>query len=188
MHQNDGTGDGVGELEQGDASVADVPDRLVLEAFLPYRLVRASELVSRRFAEAYRAAHDITRQEWRCFAILGEAGRTTATEISRRSTMHKTKVSRAVAALQARGWLTRRVDAADRRIEHLELTPSGEAVYRELAGLARSYQKSLCRELGPEALRALEAGLAVVEARLLDEAGITDLRRIAPGERADDLD
>ena len=184
MHQNDK----VDKRSCADDEDAGVPERLVLEAFLPYRLVRASELVSRRFAEAYRAAHGITRQEWRCFAILGEAGQTTATEIARRSTMHKTKVSRAVAALQVRGWLSRRADEADRRIEHLELTASGEAVYRELAGLARSYQKSLCRELGPEALKALEAGLSAVEARLLDEAGVTDLRRIAPGERADDLD
>lgn len=162
--------------------------RLVLEAFLPYRLVRAAELVSRRFAEAYRQAHGISRQEWRSFAILGETGRTTATEIARRSTMHKTKVSRAVAALQARGWLTREVDPADRRVEHLALTPAGAAVYGELAELARAYQAALADDLGPDALAALEAGLAAVEARLLGAPGAADLRLIAPGERADDLD
>ena len=123
MHQKD-------ETDQGgcaDDGIVDGAERLVLEAFLPYRLVRASELVSRRFAEAYRAAHGITRQEWRCFAILGEAGRTTATEIARRSTMHKTKVSRAVAALQARGWLSRRADEADRRSRGACRSPWGRS-------------------------------------------------------------
>jgi DNA-binding MarR family transcriptional regulator len=138
---------------------------LTLEEFLPYRLVRASELVSRRFAARYRAAYGISRPEWRTFAILGQLGHTTATEIGRRSTMHKTKVSRAVAALERRGWLTRRADAADRRIEHLELTPSGAAVYAELAAMAHAFQAELRGEIGETAAAALEAGLAAVEAR-----------------------
>lgn len=56
--------------------------------------------------------------------------------------MHKTKVSRAVASLETRGWLTRHVDEVDRRIEWLTLTASGAKVYAELAELARSFQKS----------------------------------------------
>ncbi|WP_417767011.1 MarR family winged helix-turn-helix transcriptional regulator [Stappia sp.] len=140
---------------------------LPLEEFLPYRLVRASELVSRRFAARYRTAYGISRPEWRTFAILGETGRTTATEISRRSTMHKTKVSRAVAALEKRGWLSRRADVADRRIEHLELSSSGAAVYAELAAMARDFQAALREEIGADAAAALEAGLAAVEARFV---------------------
>ncbi|WP_428698928.1 MarR family winged helix-turn-helix transcriptional regulator [Stappia sp.] len=140
---------------------------LPLEEFLPYRLVRASELVSRRFAARYHAAYGISRPEWRTFAILGQLGHTTATEIGRRSTMHKTKVSRAVAALEKRGWLSRRADGADRRIEHLELTASGAAVYAELAAMARDFQAALREEIGREAAAALEAGLAAVEARFV---------------------
>ena len=40
--------------------------------------------------------------------------------------MHKTKVSRAVSSLNARRWLTRRRDTADRRLEKLNLTARGE--------------------------------------------------------------
>ncbi|WP_029058173.1 MarR family winged helix-turn-helix transcriptional regulator [Stappia stellulata] len=140
-------------------------DRLLLEEFLPYRLVRASELVSRRFAARYREAYGISRPEWRTFAILGQLQKTTATEIGRQSTMHKTKVSRAVASLEARGWLVRRVDESDRRIEWLTLTASGAKVYSEVAELARSFQQELAEELGPDAAAALEQGLAAVEAR-----------------------
>ncbi|SDU43534.1 MarR family winged helix-turn-helix transcriptional regulator [Stappia sp. ES.058] len=140
-------------------------DRLLLEEFLPYRLVRASELVSRRFAARYRAAYGISRSEWRTFAILGQLQRTTATEIGRQSTMHKTKVSRAVASLETRGWLTRHVDEVDRRIEWLTLTASGAKVYAELAELARSFQKELADELGPDAAAALDKSLGAVEAR-----------------------
>eukprot|EP00873_Tetraselmis_striata_P024933 jgi/Tetstr1/445197/TSEL_032995.t1 len=146
-------------------------DRLLLEEFLPYRLVRASELVSRRFAARYREAYGISRPEWRTFAILGQLGRTTATEIGRQSTMHKTKVSRAVASLEERGWLSRRVDEADRRIEWLTLTATGSKVYAELAELARSFQQQLADDLGAEAAAALERGLAAVEARFSVTSG-----------------
>ena len=81
--------------------------------------------------------------------------------------MHKTKVSRAVAALEKRGWLSRRADVADRRIEHLELSASGAAVYAELAAMARDFQAALREEIGADAAAALEAGLAAVEARFV---------------------
>ena len=102
-------------------------DRLTLDGFLPYRMVRASDVLSQRFAALYKARYGISRPEWRTFAVLGERDGITATEIGRRSTMHKTKVSRAVAALEQRGWLTRAADLKDRRIEQLSLTSSGRA-------------------------------------------------------------
>lgn len=138
-------------------------DILPLEAFLPYRLVRVSNAVSQRFAAAYKMRFGLTRPEWRSIAILGEVGEATATEIGRRSTMHKTKVSRAVAALEARGWLTRRADSEDRRLEHLELTAKGRHAYRELVQLARRFQEDLVREMGAEAAAALDQGLAAAE-------------------------
>ena len=50
----------------------------------------------------------------------------TATEVGVHSTMHKTKVSRAVFALEQRRWLKRTQDDGDRRVEHLELTAPGQ--------------------------------------------------------------
>ena len=47
---------------------------LALEAFLPYKLNRASELVSRRFAIIYKDHAGLTRPEWRTLATLGQYG------------------------------------------------------------------------------------------------------------------
>jgi hypothetical protein len=46
-------------------------DILILESFLPYRLMRLSEAVSREFAKAYHDRYGLTRPEWRVFATLG---------------------------------------------------------------------------------------------------------------------
>lgn len=143
-----------------------MPDAFDLESFLPYRLNRAAELISLSFSREYKQRFQMTRPEWRALAALGSVGRMTATEIGTHSNMHKTKVSRAVAALEERRWLKRRENESDRRVEHLELTAAGQKAYREIADLARAYQASLERALGAGAIERIEAGLAEVERAL----------------------
>ena len=137
-----------------------------LETFLPYRLNQAAERVSQRFAAQYRTRYGMTRPEWRALAALGAYGRMTATEIGANSSMHKTKVSRAVKALEEKRWLKRREDMSDRRVEHLELTPAGKRIHGEMIALARVYEQELARLLGEDGVKQLEAGLAAVETSL----------------------
>jgi DNA-binding MarR family transcriptional regulator len=134
-----------------------------LEQFLPFRLNRAAEFIALRFAAAYKAEYGLTRPEWRTLAALGSSGRMTATEVGVHSTMHKTKVSRAVFALEERRWLKRTQHEDDRRVEHLELTAAGINAYRELTRLARAYSSELERLLGSDGLKALSSGLTAVE-------------------------
>jgi DNA-binding MarR family transcriptional regulator len=138
-------------------------DILELENFLPYRLNRLADAVSRRFAKTYRDLNGLTRPEWRTFATLGQYGSMTASGIGAHSTMHKTKVSRAVAALERRKWLTRTPDPVDRRIEHLRLTKAGIAAYREMVPLARGFETDLLGHLDEQTRRAIVQGLAALE-------------------------
>jgi hypothetical protein len=98
-------------------------DALALEGFLPYRLARAAEIISRQFATLYRERHGLTRPEWRTLATIGQFKRITATEIGAHSSMHKTKVSRAIRALEDRNWITREIDQTDRRIDNPGIDP-----------------------------------------------------------------
>ena len=138
-----------------------------LEQFLPFRLNRAAEFIALRFAAAYKAEYGLTRPEWRALAALGSSGRMTATEVSAHSTMHKTKVSRAVFALEERRWLKRTQHEDDRRVEHLELTGAGAKAYQELTRLARDYSAELETLLGKDGLNALSSGLAAVESAMV---------------------
>ncbi|MCJ9751591.1 MarR family winged helix-turn-helix transcriptional regulator [Neorhizobium sp. BETTINA12A] len=138
-------------------------DSFELEQFLPYRLNRAAEFVGLRFAAHYKAKYGMTRPEWRTLAALGSSGRMTSKAVGAHSSMHKTKVSRAVFALEQRRWLKRSQDEADRRVEHLELTATGQLAYRELIELARRYQAELETEIGQAGIKALSTGLAAIE-------------------------
>jgi len=130
---------------------------LALEAFLPYRLNRIAAAISQDFRSVYGPHHDLTIPEWRVLATLGQTAEISAKEIGRHSSMHKTKVSRAVRALEERRWLTRRESEEDRREEILSLTAQGRKVYKDIVPKALAFEKQILDRLGPEAEDLLSA-------------------------------
>jgi DNA-binding MarR family transcriptional regulator len=132
---------------------------LALEAFLPYRLNRLSAAISQSFRSIYGPQYDLTVPEWRVLAVLGQIETMTATAICRHSSMHKTKVSRAVRALELRRWLARSQKPADRREEDLSLTAAGRAAYAAIVPQALAFEAQLLAPLGSEA----QAFLALLE-------------------------
>ncbi|TPI68530.1 MarR family transcriptional regulator [Mesorhizobium sp. B3-1-3] len=145
------------------------PEILELESFLPYRLYRLADAVSREFSRIYKERHGLTRPEWRTLSGLGQRGTMTATELGEQSAMHKTKVSRAVAELERRRWLTRTPDGNDRRVEHLALTRAGLAAYREMVPLAKAFEQALLGRLSAEERTAIAKGVAALETSLASE-------------------
>ncbi len=131
--------------------------KLKLENFLPYRLNRISATVSQQFRSVYGPHHDLTIPEWRVLATLGQFEELSAKAIGAHSSMHKTKVSRAVRALEERRWLRRRPSEEDRREEILTLTAQGEKAYRQIVPKALAFEHRLLEQLGPEAGPFLQA-------------------------------
>ena len=134
-----------------------------LDSFLAYRLDRLSDAVSRHFQPVYRDQHGMTRPEWQVLAHLGEAETLTAREIVRRTGLHKTKVSRAVTALESRRWLERDRDDADRRIEHLTLTRTGRKGYEALTALLKAREDELLARLDSSELETVNAALRILD-------------------------
>lgn len=131
--------------------------KLALERFLPYRLNRLSSAVSLKFRRVYGRHHDLTVPEWRVLATLGQYEIMSAKAIGAHSAMHKTKVSRAVRALEERRWLKRRESPEDRREEFLSLTPLGLEVYADIVPRALDFEAKLLGALGQQGASLLEA-------------------------------
>jgi DNA-binding MarR family transcriptional regulator len=127
-----------------------------LDAFLPYLLNQAAESASRAFEATYRSAYGMTRTQWRVLANLGRFGALSARDICRISHVEKTKVSRAVAALEAGGLVARRPSPTDRRAEILSLTGRGQAVFADLGHQATAFDRALRARLGPQGGEALD--------------------------------
>jgi len=130
--------------ENADTGTAepDAAPLLQLEGFLPHRLNVLSSLVSQALTQVY-SKYGIGIPEWRVLVTLGQFEVMTGKAVGARTHMHKTKVSRAVAQLEARKLITRKANRADLREAFLSLTPAGRAVYEELAPRAREFTDKL---------------------------------------------
>ena len=114
-----------------------------IRKFIPYLLNQAAEESSLAFQRIYKDRYGMLRGEWRVLFHLGIYDRMTAKEITNRARIHKTKVSRAVHKMQAKGYLNRVQDQNDRRKEWLQLTTQGRTVYEDLRRAAQAYDKAL---------------------------------------------
>lgn len=150
--------------------------RLELERFLPYRLNVVAESVSRALSRLYAERYGISIPEWRVIATLGQYERMTAKAIGAHSRMHKTKVSRAVAALEAKGLAVRAANADDLREAFVALTGRGRRLYAELAPRALAFERALDAALGARERRHLDALLFSLEARARELDGDPDWR------------
>lgn len=133
-----------------------------LDHFLPYLLNQAAERTGKRFESLYRDGHGLSRTQWRIVAHLARDGSMTAAAVSRRSNTEKTKVSRAVAALETDGLLVRSQATDDRRTESLSLTPAGQALFEIIAAQAQAFDAALRERLGPERATQLEQALRIL--------------------------
>ncbi len=133
-----------------------------IASFLPYLLNRAAEESGAEFARIYKDRYGLLRTEWRVLFHLGQDGELTATQIQKTSRIHKTKVSRAVSALQKRRYLARATSPHDRRVEFLKLTPQGARVFKELAEVAKAYNARLLAQFNAEEQAVLLKSLRVL--------------------------
>ncbi len=143
-------------------------EALVLADFVPFRLNRLADAVSRNLSEVYRRRFGLEIPEWRVLVTVGQRGDCTAQHIAASTRMHKTRVSRAVSGLEQRKLLARKLSGEDGRELRLHLTPAGRRTYEELVPLALERERSLlaCLEAGGQrgflaALSALEHSLGL---------------------------
>jgi len=149
---------------------------MFLQGYLPYRLNYLAEMTSEATRAIYRRRHGLTRPEWRVLVNLAEADSLTATELCARVPMHKTKVSRALAALEARGWVTRASDPQDRRISHAALTQRGRQAFGRVRPEMEAATEAMLAPLSAEERRKVDEGLAVLERLFAAPAHGRDLK------------
>lgn len=121
-----------------------------LDGFLPYQLAVVARRVSQEYAARYQEKFGISIPEWRVVAHLSQEGAVSVREIHRRVDMDKSKVSRAAARLEERGFIAKRAHPSDKRLVELTLTERGQAMIDELTPIAEAYETEVMRLLGPQ--------------------------------------
>jgi DNA-binding MarR family transcriptional regulator len=116
---------------------------LQLERYLPYRLSILSNRISALISETYSAKFALSITEWRIMAVLGEYPGVSADEVSLKTQIEKSILSRAISKLLQRKLLERAFDPADKRRSMLRLTETGLSVYDELVPMSYDYEQEL---------------------------------------------
>ncbi|MEF2071461.1 MarR family winged helix-turn-helix transcriptional regulator [Consotaella aegiceratis] len=134
------------------------------------RVGRVATVFSRLTAGIHRRNGGLTGPEFHVLMVLG-AGDTgnrdlTSTVIVEKTAMDKTKVSRAVASLDERGWVKRNRATYDRRFEYLSLTEQGRRAYDDLLPKVKEAEAVILHELTEDERRCLEVGLSALDRAL----------------------
>lgn len=158
-------------LREEDDTLENGTQELVLDDFLPYRLNILAEIVSQSLAGVYSRQYGIGIPEWRVIANLGPAGKLSAKQIGDRAHMHKTKVSRAAAALEDSGLIKRNTDNSDKRSAILSLTGKGRDVYNRIVPVARDFTNELESALDPADAEVFDRALARLKEKSEEMAG-----------------
>jgi DNA-binding MarR family transcriptional regulator len=118
-------------------------DVVQLNQFVPYRMVHLASNISLALSKIYKQKFDITIPEWRVLAQLAQQQKLYSKNIGEITSMDKSKVSRAVKALEIKHCLVRQVDKQDNRAAYLSLTAKGLALYQEIAPKALQWERQL---------------------------------------------
>ena len=106
-----------------------------LEAHLGYWLRRVSNVVSGTFARVL-AAEQFSVAEWVALRLLHGESKRTLGELAAITGMTRGAVSKVLDKLEASSLILRTQNSADRRVQWLSLTPSGQRKVPRLAALA----------------------------------------------------
>ena len=112
---------------------------LPLDDYVPYLLNRAGARIAQSFSDEVRP-FGITLQMWRALAALTDRDGQTVGELSVRTSIEISTLSRVLDGLQRLKMLERRRDENDGRVVTLQLTAAGRAMTRKIIPIAERYE------------------------------------------------
>lgn len=149
-----------------------------------FRLSLVAKVMDRLTLRHLAERSDFTYAEWRVLSRLATTPNgATVGQLADMAWVDRAEVSRAAAALEARGLTTRAENPADRRKPILTLTPAGRAAFEPLARERGAFHARLVTDLTEEERATLDRLLGKVARRL------TTILRSGdplPGETASD--
>jgi len=135
--------------------MATSPRAVMLNLFVPYRMVNLATNISNACSKIYKNDFDLTIPEWRILARLAEHNKLNAKDVGEVTFMDKSKVSRAVKTLEEKDYISRIKDTNDNRANYLSLKDEGREIYKKIAPKALDWEKQLISVLDASEYRDL---------------------------------
>jgi DNA-binding MarR family transcriptional regulator len=134
--------------------------------FLIYDLAQSL----RTLADQRARLNNMTRAQWAILVRLERQPGISQTELAALSDVEPITVCRLVDRLEEQGFVERKPDPNDRRINRLHLTPKAKPVLRDIAAFRQEFHRCISEGIDPETLDLITKGLLHMKANLSDPA------------------
>jgi DNA-binding MarR family transcriptional regulator len=133
-----------------------------LDAFIPYRLYRATAKLNGKLLTRLRSLR-INPSRWRVLSVLKAYGALSIGEIAQATLTEQPTVSRVVAQLEKEGRVLRRSSARDSRVVQISLTQQGIDAFNQIATTALKHEELAFRDISRKEIALLLAILDQIE-------------------------
>jgi MarR family transcriptional regulator, transcriptional regulator for hemolysin len=135
------------------------------ENYIGYTITDVGRLLRTVFERRVRS-FGLTRAQWLVIARVHRRPGLSQSEIADLLEIEKAPAGRLIDRMQAKGWLERRADRSDRRINRLHLTPKAKRLHGAIWPLAETTVDEALGDLSPEERRRLTALMTRVKGKL----------------------
>ncbi len=139
---------------------------LLLNQYMPYRLVNLARRVSDDCNATFGAANGISVAEWRILAKLGQHNELSSRGLPESTFMDKSRVSRALRQLEDKGYAQLRADDNDNRARMITITAAGKALYQTIVPQALDWEAEFLSALSTTEFRDLLLIMQKLETQL----------------------
>ena len=140
------------------------------ENYIGYSITDVGRLLRTVFERRVRAA-GLTRAQWLVIARMRRHPGLSQSEVADLLEIEKASAGRLIDRMQAKGWLQRRDDASDRRINRLHLTPSARKAHARMWKIAEATVDDALGTLSASERHEFTQLTARVKGRLQSMAG-----------------
>lgn len=138
----------------GPFNLSGVPE--VSETSISFRIARIARMQRARFDSRAKSL-GLTRAQWRVMATVKLAEGATQREVASRLEVSGVTAGRIIDRLEAAGWLERRQDSDDRRINRLHTTQAAEPMLEHLTALGTNEEQTALNGLSTDERATLAA-------------------------------
>jgi DNA-binding MarR family transcriptional regulator len=135
------------------------------EHYIGYSLTDVARLLRTVFERRVRE-FGLTRAQWTVIARIYRRPGLSQSEVADLLEIEKASAGRLIDRMEAKGWLQRRDDANDRRVNRLHLTPAAERLHAAIWPVAEATVDAALCDLSPAERRQLDAFMTRVKAKL----------------------
>jgi DNA-binding MarR family transcriptional regulator len=136
------------------------------EHYIGYSITDVSRLIRTVFERRVRR-YGLTRSQWLVIARVHRMPGLSQSEVADLLEIEKAPAGRLIDRMEAKGWLERRSDPKDRRINRLHLTAKGERIHTAIWPIAEATVDDALADLTGEDRRKLTSLMKRVKLRLL---------------------